>query len=139
MVKKVLVTDTLSQGALDLLEARELQVINLTGAPIVEGVDILGTVHGWIIGSDTEVDAELLNRADRLQLVACTTDSIQKIDVEVATLRGVVVISHGGDDEHLCRLAAGYLIENRLETQVNNPIAGSAILDKRFSGEKGRR
>ncbi len=138
-MKKVLVTDPLSQPALDLLEARGLQVINLAGAPIIDVVDILGTVHGWIISSGTEVDAELLNRADMLQLVACTDVSVQNIDVDVATLRGVVVISHGSDDEQLCRLAADYLIDNRLETQVNRPIAGSAILEKNYYGEKGPR
>ncbi len=138
-MKKVLVTDPISQGAVDLLEGRGLQVINLAGAPIFDVLEILGTVHGWIIGSGTEVDAELLNRADMLQLVACTDESIQNIDIEVATLRGVVVMNYGRDDERLCRLAADYLIENRLETQVNKPIGGSAILDKNYFGEKGTR
>ena len=138
-MKKVLVTDPLSQLALDLLKARGLQVINLTGAPILDVVEILGTVHGWIIGSGTEVDAELLNRADMLQLVACTDEEVQNIDIEVATLRGVVVMNHGSDDERLCRLAADYLIENRLESQVNKPIAGSVILDKNYDADKGIR
>lgn len=92
-MKRVLVTDPIEQGGLDILVQRGLEVVDRIGEPVERIVDVVGTVHGWIVRSGTQVDAELLNLADKLQVVGRAGVGIDNIDLEVATLRGVVVMN----------------------------------------------
>ena len=92
-MKRVLVTDSIEQSGLNILVNRGLEVVDRIGAPIESILEVVGTVHGWIVRSGTSVDAELLNRADNLQVVGRAGVGIDNIDLEVATLRGVVVMN----------------------------------------------
>ena len=103
-MKRVLVTDPLSAAGLEELSRRGLEVINLVSAaddPQAQGGNVpveqilaeVGSVHGWVVRSGTKVDAELLNRADNLQVGGGAGGGVDNIDLEVATLRGVVVMN----------------------------------------------
>ncbi len=92
-MKKVLITDPVAPKGLELLANRGLEVVDLAGAPVEEVLEAVGTVHGWIVRSGTRVDAEMLNRADQLQVVGRAGVGIDNIDLEAATLRGVVVMN----------------------------------------------
>ncbi len=92
-MKRVLITDPIAQSGLDILAERGLEVVDLTGQPVDKLLEVVGAVHGWIIRSGTSVDAELLNQADHLQVVGRAGVGIDNIDLEVATLRGVVVMN----------------------------------------------
>ena len=92
-MKRVLITDPIAQAGVDILQENSLEVLDLSGGSIEDILEVIGTVHGWIIRSGTTVDAELLNRADQLQVVGRAGVGIDNIDLEVATLRGVVVMN----------------------------------------------
>jgi len=92
-MKQVLVTDPLSPRGLEILSQRGLEVVDLTAKPIEKWLEVVGTVHGWIVRSGTKVTAELLNRADNLQVVGRAGVGVDNIDVAAATLRGIVVMN----------------------------------------------
>ncbi|MEE9161978.1 MAG: hydroxyacid dehydrogenase, partial [Candidatus Neomarinimicrobiota bacterium] len=103
-MKRVLVTDPISSAGLEELARRGLEVVDLaaekepsTAGSAATAIDRLvaelGTAHGWIVRSGTQVDAELLNRADNLQVVGRAGVGVDNIDMEVATLRGIVVMN----------------------------------------------
>jgi len=92
-MKRVLVTDPLSSAGLDILASRGLEVVDMVDQPIEKLFEVVGTVHGWVVRSGTKVNAELLNRADKLQVVGRAGVGVDNIDLKVATLRGVVVMN----------------------------------------------
>ena len=92
-MKRVLITDHIAQSGLDILAERGLEVVDLVDQPVDKLLEVVGGVHGWIIRSGTSVNAELLIQADHLQVVGRAGVGIDNIDLEVATLRGVVVMN----------------------------------------------
>ncbi len=92
-MKRVLITDHIAQSGLDILAERGLEVVDLVDQPVDKLLEVVGRVHGWIIRSGTSVNAELLIQADHLQVVGRAGVGIDNIDLEVATLRGVVVMN----------------------------------------------
>ena len=92
-MKRVLVTDPITAAGLEHLKARGLEVVELPGAPIEDILREIGTIQGWIIRSGTQIDAELLNQADNLQVIGRAGVGVDNINIEVATLRGVVVMN----------------------------------------------
>ena len=92
-MKKVLLTDPIAPAGVDILREAGLEVIDLSAGSVEDIVEQVGQVHGWIVRSGTAVDAELLNRADMLQVIGRAGVGIDNIDMQVATLRGVVVMN----------------------------------------------
>lgn len=92
-MKKVLLTDPIAGAGLEILKAAGLEIIDHSGSGIADILDVIGGIHGWIIRSGTEVDAELLNQADNLQVIGRAGVGLDNIDLQVATLRGVVVMN----------------------------------------------
>ena len=103
-MKRVLITDRISSAGLEELARRGLEVVDLAADPQPSTAGLpeaaldrlvaeLGAAHGWIVRSGTQVDAELLNRADNLQVVGRAGVGVDNIDMQVATLRGIVVMN----------------------------------------------
>ena len=92
-MKRVLITDPISPNGLEILTQRGLEVMDLSGQPVEKVSGEVDTVHGWIVRSGTKVNAELLGRADNLQVVGRAGVGVDNIDVEAATLRGIVVMN----------------------------------------------
>ncbi|MFB0516237.1 MAG: phosphoglycerate dehydrogenase, partial [Candidatus Neomarinimicrobiota bacterium] len=93
LMKRVLITDPISPRGKELLAHRGLEVVDLAGQPIDAILSEVGGIHGWIVRSGTRVDAELLKRADNLQVVGRAGVGVDNIDLERATLRGIVVMN----------------------------------------------
>jgi len=92
-MKRVLITDPITPSGLEILTQRGLEVMDLSGQPVEKVSGEMDTVHGWIVRSGTKVNAELLGRADNLQVVGRAGVGVDNIDVEAATLRGIVVMN----------------------------------------------
>lgn len=91
---KVLITDPLDQQGIDLLEETgEIEVIYKPKVPLEEYIDDVGVIHGWIIRSGTKIGKELFVQADNLRVVGRAGVGVDNIDLESATLRGVVVMN----------------------------------------------
>ena len=92
-MKRVLITDPITPSGLEILTQRGLDVVDVTGQPVEKIIEEVGTVHGWIVRSGTKVTADFLGQADNLQVVGLAGVGVDNIDVEAATLRGIVVMN----------------------------------------------
>ncbi len=91
---KVLVTDSLAPEGLEVLEGTPgLTVVH---APGLKGDDLLAAVvdvDGLVIRSGTQVTAEVIAAAERLQVVGRAGIGVDNVDVAAATARGIVVMN----------------------------------------------
>jgi D-3-phosphoglycerate dehydrogenase len=88
----VLVTEELSQAALDHLES-SFQVRHVDGADRSALLPALAEADAVIVRSATRVDAEAIAHAPRLRVVARAGVGLDNVDVEAATAAGVMVVN----------------------------------------------
>ncbi len=89
---KVLVTDSISDEGIDILR-REAQVDVKTGLAPEAITAIIGDYDALVVRSQTRVTADIINAADKLQVIARAGVGIDNIDVEAATRRGILVVN----------------------------------------------
>lgn len=88
---KVLVTEELAESGLDLLRARghDVQVrLDLSAADLRS---YISEVDALIVRSATQVDAQLLEVANKLQVVGRAGVGLDNVDTSAATARGILV------------------------------------------------
>ncbi len=91
---KVIITDSVDERGIELLkETGEIEVIYKPGVPVEEYIEDIGGVHGWIIRSGTKIDRTLLEKADNLKVIGRAGVGVDNIDLENATMRGVIVMN----------------------------------------------
>jgi D-3-phosphoglycerate dehydrogenase len=91
---KVIITDAVDERGIELLEdTGQIEVIYKPGVPVEDYIDDIGGVHGWIIRSGTKIGSDLLMKADSLKVIGRAGVGVDNIDIEQATLRGVVVMN----------------------------------------------
>jgi len=86
----ILVTEDLPPEALALLDAPDIHYDNLRPSR-AELRDCIGGYEGLIVRWMTRVDADLLERAPRLRVIGRAGASLDNIDLDAATRRGVIV------------------------------------------------
>jgi len=91
---KVLVSDKMSAKAIEVFAAFEdIKVDVRVGMKPEELLAVIGGYDGLAIRSATKVTAEVLARADRLKVVGRAGIGVDNVDVEAATVRGIVVMN----------------------------------------------
>ncbi|MCC7273636.1 MAG: phosphoglycerate dehydrogenase [Alphaproteobacteria bacterium] len=90
---KVLIADSLSPRAVEILRARGIDVDVKTGMKPAELRAVIGGYDGLAVRSATKVTKEVLQVADRLKVVGRAGIGVDNIDVASATGRGVVVMN----------------------------------------------
>src|SRR6516225_8923525 len=93
---RVLVSDKLEKGGLDLLRQAGIELDErhgLTGAALQEA---LQAADGVIIRSGTRITAELLENPGKLRAIVRAGVGVDNIDVAAATRRGIVVMNTPG-------------------------------------------
>jgi D-3-phosphoglycerate dehydrogenase len=88
---KVLVAEKIGESGVELLEAAGFDVEFGAAWDRAELERRIADFDGILIRSATQVDADLLAKADRLRAVARAGVGVDNVDVEAATRRGVVV------------------------------------------------
>jgi D-3-phosphoglycerate dehydrogenase / 2-oxoglutarate reductase len=88
---KVLVAEQIGGSGVELLRTAGLDVEIGSDWDRVELERRIAEFDGILIRSATQVDADLLAKADRLRVVARAGVGVDNVDVEAATRRGVVV------------------------------------------------
>jgi D-3-phosphoglycerate dehydrogenase len=93
---RVLISDKLESGGIDLLQDAGLEVDNrpgLTGSSLQEA---LQSAEGVIVRSGTRITAELLESPGKLKAIVRAGVGVDNIDVAAATRKGIVVMNTPG-------------------------------------------
>jgi len=89
----ILVTDNLHEAGWDLLRAAEDASLAGPFKSRSQLLEVVSDADALIIRSGTQVDAQLLEAAPRLKVVARAGARIENIDIDAATRRGIMVIN----------------------------------------------
>ncbi len=91
---RVLISEPLSSRAEEILSGAEgFEVINKPGLPREELIEIVRDCDALLVRSATNVDDEILGAGDRLKVVARAGIGVDNIDLESASLRGILVVN----------------------------------------------
>jgi len=90
---KVLISDDLSQQAVDIFRDRGVEVDVKTGLSEDELIAIIGNYDGLAVRSATKATAKVLEAAENLKVIGRAGIGVDNIDVNAATQRGIVVMN----------------------------------------------
>lgn len=93
MTTKIFVSDDVSEGGLGPLRAAGFVVEKRPGLALPELREALRDCEGLIVRSETKVTSELLDAASGLRVIGRAGVGVDNIDVNAATIRGVVVMN----------------------------------------------
>ncbi len=93
MKPKVLISDALSQRAVDIFKERGLDVDLKVGMKPDELKAIIGNYDGLAIRSATKVIPDIISAALKLKVVGRAGIGVDNVDVPAATSRGIVVMN----------------------------------------------
>jgi len=93
---KVLISDKVDTGCVDILQQGGLEVDVNTGLSVEELLDIIGGYAGLIVRSATKVTEAVIERAEALRAVGRAGAGVDNIDINAATRRGIVVMNTPG-------------------------------------------
>lgn len=89
---KVLVADPIAEEGLDILRGN-FEVDVRLGLNPEELLGIIGQYEALMVRSETKVTSEVINKGERLQVVARAGVGVDNIDIDAATQRGIVVVN----------------------------------------------
>ena len=91
---KILIPDDLSAAGLDLLKADPQVSVNVAKKmPRADLLACIGEYDALIVRSETKVDAEVIERGQRLRVIGRAGIGVDTIDVDAATHRGIIVMN----------------------------------------------
>ncbi len=95
MAPKVLISDALSDAAVQIFKDRGIETVFLPklGADKDKLADMIGDFDGLAIRSATKVTAKLLEKAKRLRVVGRAGIGVDNVDIPAATAKGVIVMN----------------------------------------------
>ncbi len=93
----ILISDKLGKAGLERLDQMDdIQYDLKPGLSKAELLEIIPSYDGLIIRSGTQVDADVLTAATNLKVVGRAGMGVDNIDIEAATMRGVIVMNTPG-------------------------------------------
>src|SRR5512139_2036399 len=90
---KILIADSMSNDAVDILKAHNLSVDVKTDLKKEELQKIIGEYDALIVRSATKVTRDIIQKADRLKVIGRAGIGVDNVDVEAATEKGIVVMN----------------------------------------------
>ncbi|HEX8099500.1 MAG TPA: phosphoglycerate dehydrogenase [Actinomycetota bacterium] len=129
---KVLVTEPLSEGGLELLKT-DLDVDvrpELASAGLAEAI---GEYDALIIRSQTKVTADVIERADALKVIGRAGIGLDNVDVDAATRRGIMVVNAPQSN---IAAAAEHTVALMLSQARNIPQAHASVKAGRWERER---
>ncbi|MGD9966682.1 MAG: phosphoglycerate dehydrogenase [Hyphomonadaceae bacterium] len=90
---KVLISDELSQAAIDIFKARGVDVDFKPGLKKDELLAIIGDYDGLAVRSNTKATADVIAAAKQLKVIGRAGIGVDNIDIPAATQKGVVVMN----------------------------------------------
>ncbi|RBQ24235.1 Glyoxylate reductase [Candidatus Methanobinarius endosymbioticus] len=89
---KVIVADSINQKGIDNLKEVAEIIVDTNISP-EELVDTIGQYEAIIVRSRTKVTREVIERADKLKIIARAGVGVDNVDVEAATEKGIMVVN----------------------------------------------
>lgn len=90
---KVLIADSLSDKALDILKAANITADVKTGLKAEELQNIIADYDGVIVRSATKITKDIIARGDKLKVIGRAGIGVDNVDVQAATEKGIVVMN----------------------------------------------
>ncbi len=129
---KVLVSDKLAQEGIQILKQVAEVDVN-TGLPEDKLCEIIGDYDALVVRSGTQVTANVLNAARKLQIIGRAGVGVDNVDVPVATERGVIVVNSPGGNTIA---AAEHTVALLLALSRNIPQAYESMRAKEWNRSK---
>lgn len=97
MKKKILISDKLAQEGVELLKKKDaFDVVYKAGISHEELIKEIKDAHGLIIRSASMVSEDVIDAAEKLQVVARAGVGLDNVDIPKATGKGIVVMNTPG-------------------------------------------
>ena len=90
---RVLVSDPVADSGNAILKNAGLDIVYEPGADKAALLKIVPDVDGWIIRSGTTIEQDLIEAADKLQVIGRAGVGVDNIDIPAATQKGIVVMN----------------------------------------------
>jgi D-3-phosphoglycerate dehydrogenase len=129
---KVLVTERLAAAGIERLREHVDVDVRLEPSP-QELLEAIGAYDALVIRSGTQVDAELLERADNLKVIGRAGIGLDNVDVEAATRHGILVVNAPQSN---VLSAAEHTIALMLALARHIPSAHSALMAGDWNRER---
>ena len=138
MTARVLVSDDLSQEAVQILKKSGLEVDVKVGLKPDELEAIIGQYDGLAVRSATKVTAKVLEKATRLKVVGRAGVGVDNVDLDAATRRGVVVMNTpGGSSTTVAELALAMVLSlSRHVAAATASVKAGKWEKKKFQGHE---
>ncbi len=129
----VVVATDLTQDSLSILKGASDVEAHIVTPNLASIKPHLPHAHALIVREDIAIDESLLNAAPHLKLVACAATSLNNVDIENATARGILVMNTPGASalsagEHTFALML--TLSRRLVVAHNSLKEGYWLLDR---------
>ncbi|MGD0229421.1 MAG: phosphoglycerate dehydrogenase [Syntrophorhabdales bacterium] len=90
---KILIADSMSDKAVDILRSNHLDVDVKTDLKKEELQAIIGQYDALVVRSATKVTRDVIEKADKLKVIGRAGIGVDNVDVEAATEKGIVVMN----------------------------------------------
>ncbi|KAM4654778.1 D-3-phosphoglycerate dehydrogenase isoform 1-T1 [Amazona ochrocephala] len=132
-LQKVLISDSLDPCCREILQASGLRVQEKPGLSKEELLREIRDCDGLIVRSATKVTADVLEAAERLQVVGRAGTGVDNVDVEAATRKGVLVMNTPtGNSLSAAELTCGMILS--LARQI--PQAAASMKEGKWDRKK---
>lgn len=140
MTYRVLVPDSVHPRAVEILAAAGLEVTAPGQMKRAETLAAIADADALIIRSATKADAELIQAAPRLKVIARAGVGVDNVDLEAATARGIAVMNTpDGNTVATAELTFGLMLAlARHIPQAHASLAGGQWDRKRYMGTELR-
>lgn len=136
-MKRILISDSLSQEGLKILKSKhDLEVKVKTDLSPQQLREEIGNYEAIIVRSGTKLTSDIIERADRMEIIGRAGVGLDNIDIEAASQKGIVVMNAPGGNiistaEHTMSLI---LALSRKIPQANKSVKEGKWERKKFMG-----
>ena len=127
---KVLVSDPISREGIDRLTDAGYAVDERTELSQDELIDVIGEYDAIIVRSGTEMTADVIAAAEKLQIIGRAGVGVDNIDIDAATEKGIIVANA---PEGNTVAAAEHAVSLMLSLARNIPKANAALKQGRWA------
>uniref|UniRef100_A0A673UD61 D-3-phosphoglycerate dehydrogenase n=1 Tax=Suricata suricatta TaxID=37032 RepID=A0A673UD61_SURSU len=132
-LRKVLISDSLDPCCRKILQDGGLQVVEKQNLSKEELIAELQDCEGLIVRSATKVTADVINAAEKLQVVGRAGTGVDNVDLEAATRKGILVMNTpNGNSLSAAELTCGMIL--CLARQI--PQATASMKDGKWERKK---